>query len=107
MKRTFILGPYGRRSAAVLNVSDSEKLGRRKPSEVVALAGEVRLVGVAGLRRSLGYRHVPILHQGQEVPEAEHAAEGLGPVANGFVEPAPQLPLTDVELPAQVAHSCC
>src|SRR4051812_12585226 len=46
-----------------------------------------------------------VLDEGEEVTESQHAAEGLGPVAHGFVELAPQLAFADVEVPAQFADA--
>src|SRR5207248_450470 len=97
MKRTFIPLTVRPDSDAVLNVSDSDELGRRQAAKIVALASEVGLVGVARVGGSLAEGIAVGLDQVEEAPESEDAAEGLGAVTHGPLEPATELALADVE----------
>src|SRR3954469_18713244 len=106
MKRTFILPTVRRWSSTVLNVSDSDELSRRQAREIVGLPREVRLVGVAGFRRGLAQRISIGLHQVEEVPESEHPAERLGPVADRPLEAPAQMTFADVQLFAEVGDAC-
>src|SRR3982751_4880633 len=107
MKRMFMFSTVRRASVVVLNVSDSEQLGGRQAREVLALASDVGLVGVARFGGCLAERVAMIFDQREEGPEPEDAAEGLRPVADGLLEAATQVTLADVEILAQLADACC
>src|SRR3954449_11718097 len=74
-----------------------EQRARREAREAAALAGEVRLVGVAGGEGEL--REVGcaggLAGEREEALEAEHPLQRLGAVADGVVEAAAQLALAE------------
>src|SRR4051812_46903475 len=77
-----------------------EQRARRQAREAAALAGEVRLVGVAGGEGEL--REVGcaggLAGEREEALEAEHPLQRLGAVADGVVEAAAQLALAETHV---------
>src|SRR5438477_4939992 len=105
MKSTFMSLRVWTISDGVLNVSDSDELGRRQAAEVVALPRQVGLIGIARLGGRLGQGVAVVLDEVEEVAESENAPEHLRAVADGALEAAPQLALADVESLAEVTHT--
>ena len=69
-----------------------QERARGEAGQAAALAREVRLVGVAGVGGETGERS-PAARDGEEALEPQHAAQRARPVADGALEPAPQLAL--------------
>src|SRR2546430_341840 len=105
MKSTFMSLTLRLGSDGVLNVSDSDELGRRQAAEVVALPRQVGLIGEARLGGRLGQGVAVVLDEVEEVAESENAAEHLRAVADGALEAAAKVALADVESLAEVTHA--